>query len=228
MVEGFLWAGNPEPSGGGGEEERRVAVSEQLYTPGTLCIELMSLAGGGRFFIASIPRKAWSLEQGDISRAPPPCRPQPFQQQVSTGVHLNNSCVCVFVTFLICSMGAICPQNLLRDTRFSVEVCLWRHFLGTYHTPLYLYISNRNLYFFFIFFNIQPNISRQRVSFPHRDREIDGFGQRENWVQKAVLPHAISVAFLWPSWKGSCWNSRGASVAFRLPCHPPLISIPPN
>lgn len=142
--------------------------------------------------------------------------------------------VCIWITAVcVCYLpdllygGYLSSKPPLRHSFFCWSVFVKAFFRNLPHSPIFIHFLLKSV-LFFLFFNIQSNISRQHVSFPHRDREIDGFGQRENWVPKAVLPHAISVAFLWPSWKGSCWNSRGASVAFRLPCHPLLISIPPN
>ncbi len=64
--------------------------------------------------------------------------------------------------------------------------------------------------------------------FPIEIGRLMGLGSRRIECRKLFYRMPFRVAFLWPSWKCSCWNSRGASFALRLPCHLLLISIPLN
>ncbi len=129
-------------------------------------------------------------------------------------------CVCVCVTFLICSMGAICPQNLFC---WSMLV---KAFSRNPPPPMYLYISNWNLSFFFFSLTSSPISPGCMCLFPIEIGRLMGLGSRRIECRKLFYRMPFRVAFLWPSWKCSCWNSRGASFALRLPCHLLLISIP--
>lgn len=132
--------------------------------------------GGGQILLCLHPTKAWSLGQRDISRGPPPpCRPQPFQQQVSTGVHLNNSCVCACYLPDLLYGGYMSSKSPLRHLFFCWSMSA-KAFLGTYHPPLYLYIYNWNLSFFFFSSTSSPISPGSMCLFPIEIERLMGLG----------------------------------------------------